>query len=634
MKLHNPSLAHPASRQIVPVPNAAPAARRFFVCPGDRFELSLLLKHLIECKGQIGFNNINFDYPIVHWIFKNEWGDYNYNSEKNKVDFISLIYQEAQRIISAQNQKEKVYTSIRYKDVLIPQLDLFKIWHYDNKARITSLKSLEISMNYPNVMDMPISHTKEDITLEEVKQILEYNLNDVLATFEFYKRSEAKISLRRDLVSKYNFPCMNYPDSKIGESLVLKLYSEAIGASQWDIKELRTYRPKIELKDCIFDYIEFESKQFNMFLDRLKSRVVYSTKGALADSVIYKGFMYDFGLGGIHGCIKAGVYESDDDYIIIDADVASLYPSIAVLNKLFPAHLGEKFCEVYESILKQRITAKKAGNMALSDGLKLSLNATYGKSNEAFSFMYDPLYTLKTTINGQLMLCMLAEKIAQFIDGEILQINTDGITVRMKREDIDGYMRICSEWEKQTNLQLEFQEYSKMWIRDVNNYGALTNKGKIKNKGCFEVDKVVGGEPAYHKDNSFKIIPIALQEYFVNGIPVEETVRNHRNIYDFCGRQKFNRDSYGEIHYLKDNEEIIEKQQKNVRYYISIPGSVFVKQYLKGTSELINKGFQVTIFNNFINKEWNDYNVNYKFYIMEAQKIIEVINNKQLNLIL
>lgn len=169
-------------------------------------------------------------------------------------------------------------------------------------------------------------------------------------------------------------------------------------------------------------------------------------------------------------------------------------------------------------------------------------------------------------------------------------------------------------------------------LQKSNNYLAVDVKGKVKYKGAFEVDKVVGSEPAYHKDNSFRIIPLAISEYFVNRIPVEETVKKHNNIYDFCGRQKFGRDSYGQIHYLKDNEQISEKQQKNVRYYISNKGATFYKYYNKGTNEVINKGYQVTIFNDFVKKHFKDYDINYSFYMKECNKIIDEIESKQLTL--
>lgn len=240
---------------------------------------------------------------------------------------------------------------------------------------------------------------------------------------------------------------------------------------------------------------------------------------------------------------------------------------------------------------------------------------------------------MATTINGQLLLTMLSEVLIDKIpDLTILQINTDGLTIKIPRIHINRYMNECNRWQDKTKLNLEFVEYDKMWISDVNNYGALTTKGKIKNKGRFEVDKVVGNEPAYHKDNSFRIVPLALQEYFVNNIPIEETILNHRNIYDFCGRQKFKGQDYGIIKYISGDNILHEHQQKNVRYYISNKGSTFVKKYAKGTDELINKGFQVTIFNNFIEKDWINYDINYDFYIIECNKEINNIINKQLTL--
>lgn len=295
-----------------------------YVIHEERNDIVQLIEHLNSCKGQIGFNNNDFDYPIIHYILTNyeEWVRYSDDKYHLSIagDIINFIYQQAQSIINNQNQ-EGFFPSINIKDVKIPQLDLFKVWHYNNKARMTSLKSLEISMNYPNVMDMPIHHSKDDITIEEVEDILEYNLNDVLATYEFYKKSIGKISLRKQIQSKYNIPCINYSDSKIGESLLLSLYSKQNNKNPWDIKKLRSYRNHIDFNDIIFDYIKFESIIFNDFLRELKTLKIKETKRAFSKSILYKGFQYDYGTGGIHGCIKAGVYESDDKYIIIDADV-------------------------------------------------------------------------------------------------------------------------------------------------------------------------------------------------------------------------------------------------------------------------------------------------------------------------
>jgi len=606
-----------------------------FVLHKDKFELHELVTHLLTLKGQIGFNNLNFDYPIIHYILVNyrKWEDLVWESNWEE-KIISLIYQEAQRLISNQN-KDDFYPAIPDKYVKIKQLDLFKVWHYDNRARMTGLKALEIAMNYPNVMDMPIHHSTIDISLEDIKSILEYNLNDVLATYEFYKRSEDKLNLRKQIFSKYNIDCINYPDTKIGEELVLKLYCEATNKNPNDVRKLRTYRSKLDFKDCIPSYIKYNSKQFNDLIKYLQGISVSNLKNSFAYSVIYKGFKYDLGTGGIHGANNSGVYTPKDNELIKDSDVASLYPNLAIVNGLYPQHLGKQFFTVYkEGIVDERIRAKKAKEMSISDALKLSANGIYGKSNSEYSFVYDPLYTIKTTLAGQLSLCMLGERLQDQIPNiKVIQINTDGITTLFDKSYNDLYDSICTIWEQEIGLTLEHGYYSKFAMRDVNSYLAITDTGKIKNKGAFEVDKMVGNERAYHKDNSFRIVPLAIQEYFLNNIPIKDTIINHNNIYDFCGRQKFGRESSdGEIHYLENGNYIKELQQKTVRYYVSKSNKKFIKVYSKGTTEEINKGYEVEIFNKYIEKEFKDYKINYSFYIKEANKIIDILEPKQLTI--
>lgn len=603
-----------------------------FVIHPERDERIRLFHYLREIEGNmIGFNNVNFDYPVLHKFL-----DKFYWETEETSQLLLDLHELAETIINVQNAVDfNKNVAIRTKDVIIPQIDLFKIWHYNNKARQTSLKSLEISMNFPNVMEMPISHKKEIITEEETEQILKYNLNDVLATYEFYKKSLDKIKLRNNIKQQYNLPCINFSDSKIGEQLTLKLYCDETAKDFWEVKEQRTNRAFINLGDIIFDYIQFDSAEFNKLLDKYKQKVIVETKGAVEESVIHKGFKYDFGSGGIHGAIKSGVYKSDSEYIIKSCDVASLYPSLAVVNRLYPEHLGESFCTVYKRILDLRVLAKSNGDNVMSDGFKLALNSVYGKSNDVNSFLYDPKYTMSITINGQLLLTMLAESLCKIPDSTMIMINTDGIEIKIPRIYEKLYYEICENWQKKTNLILEYQDYEKMVIADVNTYSALGFNGKYKYKGRFEIDKVVGSEPAYHKDNSFRIIPIALSNYFFNKIPVEESIKNHKNIYDFCGRQKFRGEDYGMTFTLLYDEKGLpykkqERQQRNVRYYISNKGSSLMKFYNKGTSEFIHKGYQITVFNNFFEKE--SYDINYDWYIKECYKEIREIENNQLSL--
>lgn len=606
-----------------------------FVIHPERNDLDKLVEHLLKLKGQIGFNNISFDYPIIHFILT------NYKSWKwvNPQVIITEIYNKAQELIEEQNRSEFAPTPVNERAWKIPQLDLFRMWHYNNSARATSLKALEISINFPNVMESSIHHSQENITLEQVEDILEYNLNDVQATLEFYKLSKDKIQLRKDIQKKYGLRCINFPDVKIGEQLLLNAYSNKTEQNRWEVRKQRTHRDKIIFKECILEKITYETKKFQNLLTKMYNTAVTETKGSFHEEIIFDGIKLTYGTGGIHGCAASGIYSPNENQILKSADVASLYPAMGIENDFYPEHLGTVFCEVFNNMRDERIQAKNSGEMTISDGLKLGLNGAVGKSNETNSFLYDPYFNMKITLNGQLLLTKLIEMLEVNIPGiKFIMVNTDGFEVLINKDQEELYYNICKEWEKFSKLILEFQDYEKMVIADVNNYSAKTTKGKYKYKGRFEIDKMVGNEKAYHKDNSFRIVPIALSKFFFENIPIEETIFNHQDIYDFCGRQKFKSDSYGETHTLEkisswEYKTSIKKEQKNVRYYISNTGSTFTKKYTKGNSSGIHIGYFITVFNKYIKKPMKEYDLDYRFYIESCNKEIRnILNDNQLKL--
>jgi len=361
-------------------------------------------------------------------------------------------------------------------------------------------------------------------------------------------------------------------------------------------------------------------------------------------SVNYKGFKYDFGLGGIHGCIAPGLYKSDDKNVIKSCDVTSLYPSISIKHRFYPLHLGPEFVEIYELVFNRRNEAKKKAkkdktdkvSKAINEGLKLALNGSYGKSNERTSFFYDPKFTMSITVNGQLMLTMLAERL-QDAGFKMLMINTDGLECIVPRDKVDVYDQICKQWEQETDLNLEFADYEEMAIRDVNNYIGIVSDMEVKYKGCFEIVK------EYHKDPSFPIVPIALSQYFVYGVPIEETVKNggkyriiengkpvekEIDILDYAGRAKFKSDSHGEMRFVSNDMRLIKvEQQKTTRYLVTRNGDTFVKVFNDGRESFINKGYLCKEFNNVIENAAtdHDYNLDYQFYIDECNKIKDVI---------
>lgn len=602
-----------------------------FVLHSEQFELDGLIKHLKQCTGQIGFNNIDFDYPVIHYILKN----YNLWSNNSNDEVIDLIYNEAQRLIEEKNFGDENFLKnyIKPSDYLIRQLDLFKIHHFNNPARRQSLKGLEINMNMDNVMDMPIKHDCETVDVSQIGEILEYNKHDVFATYQFYLKSLDKINLRKQLSKIYNLDLTNASDVKIGEQIFLKLLSDEMGIPKWELNKMRTNRDEVNFKDIILPTIQFKDAKLKALLEDFKNTTITKTKNGFKKSVVVGGIKLDYGQGGIHACIKAGVYESTDETMILDIDVKSFYPNIAVINKFKPEHLGEGFTKIYGDIYKERSQIPKSDPR--NAAFKLQLNGAYGKSGDKNSFFKDDKFLLSITVNGQLLLTMLLDSILDTPQMIVLQCNTDGLSIIVPKTEHDKILNICKEWETKTKLELEYQEYSKMVIRDVNSYCAVGTK--LKTKGVFKTreDMIADGE--WHKDFSFNIVPIALSEYFLTGKPVELTIEEHRNIYDFCGRKKFDKNSWGEEHFVKLDEnknpvKIVNNLQKNVRYYISNKGSSFVKQYTKGTWQFLNLGYQITVFNKFVEKDWSDYDIDYSFYISECYKEINQIETKQLTL--
>lgn len=604
-----------------------------FVIWKEKNELYDLLSHLDKIRGLIGFNSINFDYPVLHYIIK----------ERNKLvnldgDAVAkLIYKKAQSIISQE------YSAVKETEVLIPQLDLFRIWHYDNKARMTGLKKLEIAMCFDNVQDMPYSHEHKITTESEVKEILDYNINDILATKAFYELTKDKLELRKGLQTKYGLNCLNYPDSKIGEQLMLKLYCHYTNQSEEDVKKRRTYRNSFKFSECIPEYIKFFTPEFNQLLDYIKSIEVTELKDSFKYAFEYNGFTFDLGTGGLHACIKSGVYESNDNEIVVDLDVASLYPSLGITLGLYPEHLGKEFSKIYEDgIVKPRLEAKKNKDMVMADGFKLSANSVYGKSNSQYSFLCDPLYTLKTTLAGQLALCMLSEALMTKVPNLImLQVNTDGITVKIPIEHQRLYWEICQEWEKQTNLVLEYVAYSKMIIRDVNNYIAVTKKeSKIKYKGTFKPNAEMRKDGEYHKAFNQGVVATAVNNYFLYNKPILKTLNECKDIYEFCKTGNSVGQWWAETFDINNdgNEMNIIKVQKNNRYYLCKNGLKFRKCTYKPdkiTSEpkLFTTEYEadkrIKIFNKFYEVPFEQYDIDYDYYVAECEKIIFVIDGTE-----
>ena len=576
--------------------------------------VTFLERNIAYDEWHVSFNGIGFDSQITEHILRNK----EQLLEQSGDTIARFIYRKAQDVINRSNNGE--FQEYSPRDLSIRQLDVFKLNHWDNNAKRSSLKWIQYTMDWHNIIDMPIHHTTE-VTTEQIPEIIRYCINDVKSTKQIMFLCKDQIDLRRQLTDEYGIDLYSASEPRISKELFLLFLSKQTGIKKYELRQMRTNRLKITVRDIILPYIEFKTATFQNLLKKFQDVVIYpgETKGGFKYSVRYKGVQTDFGLGGVHGARSTKVYETNQEMIIMTSDVTSFYPNLAIRNKWAPAHLPkEEFCNLYEWFFEERkkIPKKDPKNYVY----KIILNSTYGLSNDENSFLYDPEFTMRITINGQLSLTMLYEMICEEIPNALpLMQNTDGLETMIPKQYEDKYMEICRRWEKLTNLQLEHDKYSKIILGDVNNYIAITEDGKSKCKGRFEFANL-----AMHKNKSFLVIPKAIHAYFVDGIKPEDYIKSITNIFDFCGGVKIKGDWSFYEHKIAAGDYSVEKLQHTIRYFISKTGSKVIKKNNTDNREIqIEAGkWLQTLMIDYEDKPFSEYDINYDYYLDKINKEI------------
>lgn len=574
----------------------------------------------------VGFNNLGFDYPVVHHCVKifQELGYMLASDAKQK-----------QIAIFASQEDSRFANIIWDRDQIVKQVDLYKIHHFDNKAKITDLKSLEVNMRADNIGELPYD-PDQPLTREQVWHVITYCCHDVDETIRFFNHSFDKIRFRKELSVKLNTDFMNHNDTKIGKDYFIMRLEETdpnicFSRERGSRKQPRqTYRKTIPVRDIILPYVRFGEPELNRILEHLKTLDIpgdetKSPPGMEGLSANIRGFSFDFGAGGLHGSIKKTSVYSDSEYVIKDVDVTSFYPALAIKNRVFPMHLSSKFCDIYSDLFDERAIYPK--KTAENEMLKLSLNGVYGDSNNVHGPFLDPQYTMTITINGQLSIAMLAESLLSLMGIEMIQANTDGITVKMHRSCEPIFDRMCKEWEVVTGLSLEYADYQAMHVRDVNSYIAVTTEGKVKRIGCYAYETAAENgatrELAWHKDWSARVVPKAAEAYFLKGISPADFIYGHTDPYDFIIRAKVDR----KTQLVTTLDGIDTPTNRISRYIIANKGpSLFkimrplAKAPEKWRRMGMSAGWKIRLCNNITDYDWSI--LNRSFYIEEVEKII------------
>lgn len=633
-----------------------------------------------------GYNNLHYDNPVINYII-----EYEHVLAERPIPVITNSIFNLSREITNSGENIEKWKRWKYQ-VWFDSFDILTML-YSNKLRV-GLKEIQVTMQYKNVQEFVCDWSKP-LSIEDFDSMIDYNINDIESTSALLDRCKKDIDLRLAIEDEYGVKVLSKDGVNIGMKILTHKYLEKTGLTWWDIKDLRSPQAYIPLKDVILPFIKYDSPILKSVLDEMKTQVVSPGRKGYEKNFVFGGLRYTVGVGGIHSKNDPEIIIPAEDEMLIDIDVASLYPSMLIEYGFYPKHLGPEFLEVYSQIRSERIEAKHNGDKIKDSTLKLALNGLSGNLQNEHNFCYSPFAVMQIRINGQLLLLMLAEKLVE-LGCRIVQANTDGLFVLLKKSIYDKVNIVCREWEQLTKLTLEEDRFEAMYQYAINDYiavkegyakkkhefrdftavmdpktgdhikyGATNAKGEtyrnmdeirkdyIKTKGMFITEVLLG------KGLSPKIIPEAIIKYFVDGIPVEDTVKGCTDIKKFLMSEKTGKQWH--VEYM--NQEI----QRTNRFYASTDGAYLWKwkgigeHYAWNPSELSDmaywsliqegkdpynpplvpdtKQYQnmltasgVTLLNMFDDKPIEDRKINYRYYLRECYKIIEDLKPRQLSL--
>jgi len=285
----------------------------------------------------------------------------------------------------------------------------------------------------------------------------------------------------------------------------------------------------------------------------------------------------------------------------------------------FPEHLNKEVLrDIFIKIGERRNVAKKAGDMVVSDTLKLARNGPYGLLGSQYSWLFDHKARLSICANGQLMLAMLVEKFFQN-NIKLLDINTDGTYIYLHKSQRNKFQEIIKWWEDLTKMKMEQTKFEKIWFLNTADYfGTYYKKDKLetKCKGIF-LEKVELG-----KGMEFPIIAEAVKNYFLNNVSIEDTIYGCKDILKFCAYRKLKKGTQC-FHNLKE-------QQRVNRFFACLGGAYLYsrsKDEKTGKIRITNmlKSSGVELLNFVDNKKIEERRINFGFYLSSARKIMHTI---------
>lgn len=496
-----------------------------------------------------------------------------------------------------------------------PLLDgiYFKFNNVDIKNDVRkglSLKAIEGHLGL-NICESEVDFDIDrHLTPEELYDVVMYNIADLDATEKLTEIRKAYLKTKLNLGKRASI------DEVTSLSLTnAKLTAKMLKAEkrEWDDGRDYVYPPNLDLSVIPKEILDF----FETIHDKsISDKDLFET----SLNIEIDGMLYTYSWGGLHASRRGHFEESKGTRIIQNRDVGSLYPSLIELYKYLSRNVPDP--QIYYDMKKDRLTAKSIGDKQTANDLKLPLNTVSGAQENEYNDLYDPLPTRSMRISGQLFMTMLIMQLRKECKTiKFINNNTDGIMYSVDKSELHIVDRICSEWEKHTGFVLETDDIQKVYIKDINNLLMVKTNGEVKTVGSY-LNYGISVKGAWAINNTMPIVKKALVEYFAHDTPVETTINESTDIFDFqiitsagdmykstfhlvdgeyLPIQKVNRvyatsdEKYGKLYKLKDGG--------NYEKFGTLPEHCIIDNDNKLTIDKIDKTFYIEL----ARKRINDY---------------------------
>ena len=624
-----------------------------------------------------GFNNLGYDDLMIKafLMYFNRFDSTKY--------LIEFLYNISQKIIKLQSDKDAFWNDkelelIRNYRLPYATVDLQQVYGLHAATVLTnkdtgvrekfgkSLKQTSINLKWHELLDFTLPPIDEEeynlywckqdryrgLTLSElnklitndferyvlpkyVEPMLYYNKNDVFLCCEMVRQKPDEVKLRYSITNAFGVNVLSSARANIADKLTIKFYSNMSGLSPKQFIKERTERTKLSFKKIIFPHIKFKTPELQKMLSEMMQVTITRTnKDAFSKEIEFYGTKYTLATGGIHSQDPPRICRSDDKFVYLHHDYTSYYPSIMISYNIAPKHLDRAtFVKMVDYLKQTRVKCKHTPdseghvmegvpNKIGAEALKIVINSIYGKLGSELFFLYDRFAQMQVTINGQLMTMTLIEELE--LNGiHVISANTDGIVIKLPRDKFNVYKEITDRWNETNKMGADYEEYQMIASRDVNNYFDIQTDGTIEYKGALDPKQYL---KELKKGYDAPVVAIAVFEYLVNNIPVMTTLRNHKDILDFCKTQNVGRQF--EVVYDICEKGVITHihSQRHVRFYVSTKGVIIQKENkTTGARSNLAGGNTVCILNSLDDLPIEERNINYGYYYNECYKIIDPI---------